>query len=442
MRLSCTMLKKNHVWDQITTRLEASLSRSEMDIWFSHATLKKIDPQLAVIEVPNKFVASWLSDHYSAQIKKSFKDILQVLPEIRFTFTTPSTGAMQPQYRHVRPPDRLPKPDLNPFWNFDNFITGPSNLFAYSSSLEVAKNPAGQYNPLYLFSHLSQGKTHLLNAVGNYTLAHAPKTRVRYTPCEKYVSEFLTASRERNLQDFRQTFESLELVLFDNIQILSGKEKAQEELAAILDVYLNTKRQVVIAGNRPPNQIKGLLSPLKSRLEWGLIAEIQVPDQKTRRKIIEKRAMKARLNLPEDIIFFLANTTHDVKTLLQHLVGIETHASLYQRKIDMSTVKSLISEQSPLKTTSHDIQRVTAGYFNISLSDLLSNKKKRRYTYPRQMAMYLTRHLTGLSFKEIGKAFGNRDHSTVIYAVGRIEKEKQKKTEIMNDINKLQNFFS
>ena len=205
---------------------------------------------------------------------------------------------------------------------------------------------------------------------------------------------------------------------------------------------LEKKRQIVVAGNAPPSQINGLNPQLRSRLEWGLLLEIQVPDQKTKIQIIKKKAKEKELYIPDDVIFFLVSVTNDIKTLIQYLIGLETHSSIYHRDIDMSTVKSIIKDRPFRKTSVHDIQKLTATHFNISMADLLSMKKKRSFSYPRQLAMYLSRKFSDLSFKEIGKEFGDRDHSTVLHAVKRIEKEKELKREVMDDINKLQTFLT
>jgi len=223
--------------------------------------------------------------------------------------------------------------------------------------------------------------------------------------------------------------------------MLAGREKSQQELITILNLLCESKKQVVMAGNSPPSQIYTLLDRLRSRLEGGLLAEIHSPDQKIKIKIIKKKAKEKKLQLPEDVAFFLANATTDLKTIMQYMVSLETYTSLYQREIDISTVKSIIKKRLFRKISLNEIQKRTAEYFSIPLSDLISNRKKRKFSYPRQVAMYLCRNLTDSSFKDIGKAFGNKDHSTVIYALKRVEKEKEIKKEVFNDINKLQGFF-
>ena len=438
------MPKKKELWAQIISHLESQISRSEFETWFSHTALKQLNPDLAEIEVTNKFVATWLNNNYITQIKRAFKSNLNLSPEIQFTYTQPSNRQDKNISEHKSPQISTIKlhHQLNPLWTFGSFITSKTNRFASTSALDVANNPARDYNPLFIFAKLSFGKTHLLNAIGNHFLSNNPTAKVRYVFANQFSSNFSLASRNRKITEFRKYYKNLDLLLLDDIHMLAGREKSQQELITILNLLCESRKQVVVAGNSPPSQIYTLLAHLRSRLEGGLLAEIHSPDQQIKIKIIQKKAKEKKLQLPDDVAFFLANTTSDLKTVMQYMVSLETYTSLYQREIDISTVKSIIKKRLFLKISLNEIQKHTAEYFSISLSDLISNRKKRKFSYPRQVAMYLCRNLTDFSFKEIGKAFGNKDHSTVIYALKRVEKEKEIKKEVFNDINKLQRFFS
>jgi len=438
------MPKKKEIWAQIISHLESHISRSEFETWFSHTALKQLNPDLAEIEVTNKFVATWLNDHYITQIKRAFKSILNLSPEVRFTYIQPSNRQDKNISEHKSSQISTIKShhQLNPLWTFSSFITAKNNRFAYKSALDVANKPARDYNPLFIFSKLSFGKTHLLNAIGNHFLSNNPIAKVRYVFANQFSSNFSLASRNRKITEFRKYYKNLDLLLLDDIHMLAGREKSQQELITILDLFCESRKQVVIAGNSPPSKIYTLLAHLRSRLEGGLLAEIHSPDQQIKIKIIKKKAKEKKLQLPDDVAFFLANASSDLKTVMQYMVSLETYTSLYQREIDISTVKSIIKKRHFRKISLNEIQKRTAEYFNISLSDLISNRKKRKFSYPRHVAMYLCRNLTDYSFNEIGKAFGNKDHSTVIYALKRVEKEKEIKKEVFNDINKLQGFFS
>lgn len=436
------MAKKKDIWDQIINSLESDVSRSDLETWFSNTNLRKFNTDLAVIEVPNKFIASWLRDNYVDQIRQSFKNNLGSFPKILFTYERPSASQEIPKHKPTKRSLVSIHHDLNSSWTFANFIKANSNRFAYSSALTVSNNPGETYNPLYIFSKFSVGKSHLLNAIGNRILANNPSAKVRYFSADRFALELSIAKKNHTLNNFKENYESLDSVIIDDIHILSVRETAQEELSSLINLFYEFKKQVVIAGKKPPSQIRNLKPQLRSRLEWGLLSEIQAPGQNTKMKIIKEKAKDENLSLPDDVIFFLANATNDIKVLIQYLVSLETHVSLHRREIDISTIKSMIRTKRSDSISIQDIQKLTAGHFNISQSELLSNRKTRSCTYPRQLAMYLARKLTQLSFNEIGKAFGNRDHSTVIYAVKRIEKEKARRREILDDINKLNSFLT
>lgn len=438
------MLDKKNAWQKITSCLEADVSKSEFKTWFSNAILTHLEPNLAVIEVPNKFVASWLNENYIGQIQNSFKNTLNIVPEISFTFGVMSASNRAPDYKYEasQEPTYNTGKSLNTVLTFNNFITASCNRFAYTCALEVAKKPAHQYNPLYIFSNLSLGKTHLLNAIGNHVNQNNRSFNVRYMTANQFISNFTLCLKKEKLPEFREEYRNVDLLLFDDIHMLAGRDKCQLEFISLFNSIYEAKKQIVFAANKPPTKIKNILPQLTSRLEWGLLSEIDVPDQNTKMKIIKNISKKSNFYIPDDVLFFLANVANDLKTITQYLVSLEMHASFYSREIDMSTVKSIIKNRQYNKVGVDDIQKLTTGYFNISLSDLLSNKKTRKFSYPRQIAIYLTRKLTGLSFKEIGKAFGNKDHSTVIYAVKRIEREKEVKKSVSDDIDKIQNYLS
>ena len=427
------MFKEKDIWRKITTTLESAIPESETKAWFSHTNLKKLDPDLALIEVPNKFIANWIRDNYVTQIQDSFKRSLNFLPEIQFTYNT-ITRQDTHKYKTF-------DHGLTPLYRFDNFIMSDSNRFAYSTALDVANRPVENYNPLYIFSKTSLGKTHLLHAIGNHILSINPLTRVKYLSADQFSSHLSNAARRQNLNEFRQYYTGLDFLLIDNFQKLAGRERSLQEFTSIFNTFYQSKKQVVVAAKTSPNQTKNLPPELRSRMEWGLLLELQVPDHKTRMQIIQERAKDESLHILDDVAFFLANTTNDLKILINYFVSLQTYTSLYQRKIDMSTVKSILKHTNIYQANVNDIQKLTAEYFNISIPELLSNKKSRKFSYPRQVGMYLCRKLTDLSFKDIGRAFGNKDHSTVIYSVKRIENEKNKNQGVFNDINKLQNFL-
>ena len=435
-------MNKKKIWNQVITGLQSTIPIAEMETWFSATALLELNKDLAVIKVPNKFVSTWLSDNYTDQIQNSLTENLNYLPEIRFTYNESKPYPKTAKSKTENTTGNRTYSLLNQNFTFKSFIVATCNRFAFSSASNVANKPADHYNPLYMFSRLSSGKTHLMNAIGNQVVNNDPLAKVIYIPLDQLTSEFSLASKNRNLSTFRKNYRKGDFFLVDDIHLLEGRKKLQKELMSIFNHYYEAKKQIVIAGKVPPGQIGNVIPELRSRLEWGLLSELKVPDNKTRMKIIKKTARKENLQVPDDVAFFLANATDDVKVLNQHLVNLSAHSSLNNKEINISTVKSIIKNKQAYKINVQDIQKLTADHFNISLMDLLSNKKTLKFSYPRHVAMYLCRDLTGLSFKNIAKEFGNKDHSSVIYAVKRIRKDKQTKKSVVDDINKLQTLVS
>lgn len=431
---------ERHIWEKVARSLVARIPRSEFDIWFSQTTLQKLDPNQAVITVPNKFVADWVRERYHTHLKKSFKDVLDQTPQLLYNYNHPSgmTESLDPQLtKSDKPPQHL----LDSSMTFKRFLVGDSNRFAWLSALEVANGPGDQYNPLYLFSKQGLGKTHLLNAIGHHVLQKNPFYDVRYIPSNTYTSDFTSTLRSGTLSDFIQSYSDIDVLLFDDIHLLTQRKKAQEKFLLLFNTLHSAKKQIVITGDRPPNQMKNTDSRLISRLGWGLISEIKAPNQRTKVKIIKNKAKEDNLDIPDDVIFYLSKSHTDIKSLIQSIIRIEAYASLNHRDINISTVTSFLKNHNTKSTGIEDIKSITAGYFNITLPELISNKKQRIYSYPRQLAIYLSRKYTDLSCKEIGNSFGKKDHSTVIYAVKRIQKEKDKKKKIANDIRRIEDLL-
>ncbi|MBW2218947.1 MAG: chromosomal replication initiator protein DnaA [Deltaproteobacteria bacterium] len=435
-------MNKKNIWNQVTEHLESSISKSEIKTWFSSTSLIELDKNLSLIEVPNKFIATWLSDNYMDQIQKSFYETVHYLPEIRFTHDGSKPDQGIENYKTENKSSVRNNNQLNQALIFTNFVTAKCNLLAFSSASAVANKPAQNYNPFYMFSNLSSGKTHLMNAIGNQVVNNNPSLKVIYVSIDQLSLEFSLASKNRNLSKFRTNYKNGDFLLLDDIHQIGGRKKLQKELISIFNHYYESKKQIVAAGKSSPGQIKNLQPELRSRLEWGLLVELQVPDNKTRMEIVKKTAKKEKLYIPDDVAFFLSNATDDLNALNKYLVGLGVYTSLNKKEINISTVKSIIKNKQSYTINVKDIQKLTADHFNISLTDLLSTKKTYKFSYPRHVAMYLSRELTGLSFKQIAKEFGNKDHSTIIYAVKRIEKDKEQKKSVAKDLNKLQTLLS
>jgi len=434
------MRKKKDIWGQVVTNLQSLLPRSEFKTWFSSVSLVKYDPGLALISVPNKFVANWLSDNYLTQIKKSFKAVVDDSPNIQFSCDQQSQKGAGDSLLATAA-SSLPKHRLNPTMTFEHFIVGEYNRFAHSSALRVAEKGNNPYNPLYIYSSPGLGKTHLLHAIGNYRSKKDPHAKIRYISSDSFSSHFIYAIQNDKMDEFRTEYRDLDLLLLDDIHLLSNREKTQEEFLFIFNFLHGSDKQLAITGNSAPNKLRSFSPQLRSRLGSGLLADIRPPDQETKIELIVNKAKKDDILIPEDVVFFIANSNNDVKNLLNNVVKLETYASLDSASINISLAKTLMREREKDKIDLEDIKMTTAAYFNIPLSDLVSNKKKRIYSYPRQIAMYLARKHTVISLSEIGAHFGHKNHSTIIYAIKRIEKNREKNKVIVDDVKKIENLL-
>jgi chromosomal replication initiator protein len=436
------MTLKNYTWDQFKADFISGISMSEFQRWLSRASLKEINARQVVVEVPNKFIAHWLQENYTDQIQTIFKDKFNTLPEIRFTYADPP-DPIQPQIKGAVKGRNSPRfHGIDPHSTFGDFIMANCNRLACSSALSVAQRPGGDYNPLYIYSELSLGKTHILNAIGNLVLQNNPRANITYLTADRFLNEVSGTLDVQHTNRFWETEKTPDFLLLDDIHLIAGQRKLQAELLALCSSCLESAGQLVVTAAYAPGKIRNLLPQLRSRLEWGLIAEIRPPGQRTKVKIIKKIAGNEKLTLPEDVAFFLANTTDDMKTLIQHIGRIKDYFFSYKRPINLSVAELIIKAASPSSCIDiNHIQGVTAKYFNISLTDLLSDKRGRPYSYPRQAAIYLSKKLTPLSLKEIGRAFGNRHHSTVIYADKCIRKAKANNAKISQDIDDIQNLL-
>ncbi len=437
------MSNKSEIWNQICAALRSKLPDEEFKTWFSQTSLKTFDFHLALISVPNKFFADWLEDRYLPDIRKAFKDQLNQSPRIHFTYHTKGKDSKIQKVPPIQKKfDSYYSLNLNPSMTFNRFITGDCNKFAFSSAHEVAERPATTYNPLYIFSGSGLGKTHLLHAIGNAVLNKNPSCRVRYLSSDSFTADFTHAIRSENIHDFRARYSDLDILLFDDIHLLGSRKRTQDEFLFIFNTLHDERKQLVITGNNPPHKLRNINSRLTSRLGWGLLTEIQPPDNKTKVGIIKSRAEQDKIDIPDDVLFFFANSVRDCKGLVNNMVRLETYTSLNNGLLNISVAKSLIKDIHKSEIGIEDIKTTVAGFFNLSVTDLISNKKKRAFSYPRQLAMYLARKYTHSSYQQIGDAFGHKNHSTVIYAIRRIVKNKDNVKDIKDHLSQIENLFS
>jgi chromosomal replication initiator protein len=418
----------DNIWDKSLLLLQEKLNEQAFATWFK--PIKKAAPEndRFVLHVPNKFFENWIRDNYIDIIKGVIGDVAK--KDFSITFKVAKDEAEPVEEKQAEAKELIKEKKigsrlgLSPMYTFENFVVGASNQFAHAAAGAVAESPGGTYNPLFLYAGSGLGKTHLLHAIGHKLLAEKPDTKVCYIRAEAFMNELINGIRYEKMNAFREKYRNMELLLIDDIQFIAGKERTQEEFFHTFNAIYEANHQIVVASDKFPKEMQGLDERLRSRFEWGLVADIQPPDTETKVAILKKKADTNSVVLPDDVAFFLASNIHSNVRELEGLFNrLCAFSSLNKTDITIDfakeTLKDFLSKKDKHLNVDY-IQRTVASFFNLKVADLKSKKRKKVIAFPRQIAMYLSRELTGDSYPEIGNKFGGKDHSTVIHAVNKI----------------------
>ncbi len=331
---------------------------------------------------------------------------------------------------------------LNPKYTFDTFVTGKSNQFAHAAALAIAEAPGTTYNPFFMYGGVGLGKTHLMHAIGHQIIKKYPDKRVLYVSSEQFTNELINAIRDGNPEQFRQKYRTIDVLLVDDVQFISGKQSTQEEFFHTFNTLHDSGRTIILSSDRSPHEVKNLEERLRSRFEWGLIADVQAPDFETRIAILKKKAQQDNLNVPMDVMVTIANSIDsNIRELEGALTRVVAYASLTHQPVTVAvteeTLKNLFPNNKPKLITVDLIQNIVATHFNVSVDDLHAKKKTKEIVYPRQIAMYLCRELTRTSLPQIANFFGKRDHTTVMHAYEKIKNSMEEDPELNQTIQDL-----
>jgi chromosomal replication initiator protein len=410
----------DRLWERFLTALEGKLPPQALDTWIRPGRLLAHRDTHLEIGVPSKFIRSYVLEHYLPDLQAAAEVCLGTRAHVTITVERP--GASTAPAAPTAPP---PPPDLDGRYTFETFVVGSSNQFAQAACLAVAELPSRAYNPLFIYGGVGLGKTHLLHAIGHQISRTHSQLRVQYLSTEKFTNELIGAIRYDKTPDFRHRYRTIDLLLIDDIQFISGKERTQEELFHTFNDLYESHRQIVISSDRSPKEIPEIEERLRSRFEWGLIADIQPPDFETRVAILKKKAELDRVPLPDDIAFFVANKVKsNIRELEGSLVRIRAFCTLTGRELSLDLVQEVLANiwgTEERLITSDEILRRVGEVFGVKVHDLRAKTRTKAVAFPRQVAMYLARQLTSDSFAEIGKSFGGKDHTTVLHAVHKIE---------------------
>ena len=422
-----------NVWNQILALIETKVNRHSFYTWFKPTSFLEDDGQTVIVKVPNDLFRDWLTKHYAGIIGEALNELKRHGTVISFVTTpaapSPSASTQTPASAPMSHRPRTAAP-LNQRYTFSKFVVGPSNQFAHAAACAVAEAPSRSYNPLFIYGGVGLGKTHLMHAIGQYLDTHSPHLLFTYISSERFMNEMINAIRYDRILEFRERYRSVDILLVDDIQFLAGKEGTQTEFFHTFNSLYDAQKQIVISSDCPPHEIPSLEERLRSRFEWGLIADIHPPDLETKVAILKKKAEAETIPLPDNVAIYIAGKIKsNIRELEGSLIRLIAYASLTGRQISLplaqDVLRNILDRDDP-KVTIEIIQKYVANFYSLKLSDLKSRNNARSIAQPRQIAMYVCRSLTNASLPQIGKSFGGKHHSTVIHSIRKVEGNRKK----------------
>lgn len=426
----------NEIWKLTLKKIRSQLSEQNYNTWIKPIRFKKIDDDIIKLTVPNKFIKNWIKDNYQSKLEKiaaeegflNYRLDISISEEGSKTESENKIDEKENKKEFIKNKNE-DNSNLNKKYTFDTFVSGSSNQFAHAAAYAVSNNPATTYNPLFIYGGVGLGKTHIIHAIGNEVLKNNKHLKVSYYSSEKFTNELINSLRHARMNEFRNKFRSIDILLIDDIQFIAGKKSTQEEFFHTFNALYESHKQIVITSDKFPKEIPDLEERLRSRFEWGLIADIQAPDTETKNAILKMKADQNNIDIPDEVINFLANSvTSNVRELEGYLIRIGAYASLTSTEINLEMSKDILKNiltENNSEITIEKIQKTVADHFQIKVSELKSPKRLKNLVFPRQISMYICRKLTNMSYPEIGAKYGGKDHSTIIHAIKKIEKKLQ-----------------
>jgi len=435
------------IWDEVLGRIENKVNRYSYFTWFRQTSFVGDDGAKVTIRVADPLVSDWLTKHYTAVIDEALAEVGRAGTKLEFVhgltpsehiedLILPAAGETEPS-----PPTAVDLAGLSPRYSFETFIVGSSNQFAHAACRAVAEAPSRSYNPLFLYGGVGLGKTHLMHAIGQYVLTHSPGLKLTYISAERFMNEVINAIRYDRILEFRERYRGVDVLLVDDIQFIVGKERTQTEFFHTFNALHDAQKQIVLSSDCPPHQISELEERLRSRFEWGLIADLQPPDLETKIAILKRKAEGEGVPLPDDVALYIAGRIKsNIRELEGSLIRLLAYASLTGREISMPLAQEVLRDvlRSDERAVTIDmIQKFVADYYQLKLAELKSRNNSKSVAMPRQVAMYLCKSLTNASLPEIGKSFGGKHHSTVIHSIRKVEELRKNDAAFNSLVNTL-----
>lgn len=433
-------MENNELWKAVLSEMEVSLSRANFTTWFKGTNIISNSNGAVLVSVPNGFVKEWLENKFNKQIFKVVKNYCPETREIKYMVGNGRVGLPMPKkdFSQFIPEkiseDRLDNDvdkltNLNKRYSFELFVIGPSNELAHAASVAVTKNLGKLYNPLFIYGGVGLGKTHLLQATGNYIAGHQLDRKILYISSERFTSDMIESIKNKTIEDLKQRYAHLDLLIIDDIQFIAGKERTQDIFFSTFNELYGKNKQIVLSSDRPPSAIPALEARLRSRFEGGMIADIGIPDYETRLAILKVKARDKNFEIDNESLGYIAsNIQKNIRELEGALNRIIAFSQIYNKIPDPKEVKKLLAAylSTPYRKTTHQsILKSVADFYSVTGNDLIKRSRKKELVRPRQIAMFLLREEAKLSFPEIGSKLGGRDHSTAIHAYEKIKAEEE-----------------
>ena len=442
-----------NIWDQVLSRIETKVNRHSFYTWFKPTAFVADRDGSIRVRVPNALFRDWLTKHYSAVIDEALAEVQR--PGAPVSFVTDDGVAAVVEEAAAPPELTTPATDeeadgddlgiLSPRYSFDTFIVGTSNQFAHAACRAVAEAPSRSYNPLFIYGGVGLGKTHLMHAIGHYVATHLKNLKLTYISSERFMNEMINAVRYDRILDFRERYRSVDVLLVDDVQFLAGKEGTQTEFFHTFNALYDSQKQIVISSDCPPHEIPQLEERLRSRFEWGLIADIQSPDLETKTAILKRKAETEGISVPDNVAIYIAGKIKsNIRELEGSLIRLIAYASLTGREITLSLAQDVLRnvlQNDDRAVTIEGVQKAVADHYSLKVAELKSKNNSKSVAMPRQIAMYLCKNLTSASLPEIGKSFGGKHHSTVIHSIRKVEDLRQRDGDFNTLINSLMESF-
>lgn len=436
-------MELEQIWEEALKMIEEETSPVSFATWIQPIVPCGIIGNKIILQVKESFLKEIIEKRHLPLIRTAIKMVTKNEYDIMITTEEEQNAGNLHNLAAEKPAENELARNLNPKYVFDSFVVGNSNRMAHAASLAVAESPAQAYNPLFLYGNSGLGKTHLMHSIGHFILDRNPQAKVLYVTSETFTNELINSIQNNKNEEFRNKYRNIDVLMIDDIQFISKKEGTQEEFFHTFNALYESNKQIIISSDRPPKEIKTLEDRLRSRFEWGLIADVQPPDYETRIAILKKKAERDNLTVPDDVMAYIAkNIASNIRELEGALTRIVAFATLTNQDISIAlaenSLKDIFSENSATPLTPELIQQVVAEYYNIRVEDIQGSKKPKNIAFPRQVSMYLCRKLLDISLPKIGESFGGRDHTTVIYAISKIEKQLESDEGLQKTVHTLE----